>query len=141
MSAAYDALSDRMKSYLNGLTATHDGERVWRGREQDVDDRDTVYPRYVHPVVRKHPVTGKKGLFVNAVFTTHINGIPRDESDDILALLYKYCNKTILQVRFRWEKNSVAFWDNRCVQHIALWDYFPETRSGYRVTIEGERPV
>jgi alpha-ketoglutarate-dependent taurine dioxygenase len=105
------------------------------------DDRDTVYPRYVHPVVRKHPVTGKKGLFVNAVFTTHINGIPRDESDDILALLYKHCNKSIFQVHFRWEKNSVAFWDNRCVQHIALCDYFPETQSGYRVTIEGERPI
>ena len=143
MSAAYDALSDRMKTYLDGLTATHDGERVWRGRYSDrgIDDAGKIYPKAVHPVIRTHPVTGKKGIFVNAVFTTHINEIPRDESDDILELLYKHFAKPVFQVRFRWEENSVAFWDNRCVQHLALWDYFPETRSGYRVTIEGDRPV
>jgi taurine dioxygenase len=141
MSTAYDALSDRMKTYLDGLTATHDGERVWRGREQGVDDTGTVYPRAVHPVIRTHPVTGRKGIFVNAVFTTHIHEVPRDESDDILAFLYKHFAKSIFQVRFRWQPNSVAFWDNRCVQHQALWDYFPQTRSGYRVTIEGDRPI
>ena len=143
MSAAYDALSDRMKTYLDGLTATHDGERVWRGRysNQGIDDSGTIYPRAVHPVIRTHPVTGRKGIFVNAVFTTHINEIPRDESDDILAFLYKHFTKSIFQVRFRWQPNSVAFWDNRCVQHQALWDYFPQTRSGYRVTIEGDRPI
>ena len=92
-------------------------------------------------MVRTHPVTGKKGLFVTAVFTTHIIEIPRDESDDILAFLYKHCTKPLFQVRFQWEQNSVAIWDNRCVQHLALWDYFPATRTGYRVTIEGDRPV
>ena len=78
MSAAYDALSDRMKAYLDGLTATHDGERVWRGRysAQGIDDTGKDYPRAVHPVVRTHPVTGCKGLFVNAVFTTQINEVP-----------------------------------------------------------------
>lgn len=143
MSAAYDALSDPMKTYLSGLTATHDGERVWRGRYADrgIDDTGTTYPKAVHPVVRTHPVTGRKGIFVNAVFTTHINEVPRDEGDDILAFLYRHITKPAFQVRFRWEENSVAFWDNRCVQHLALWDYFPETRSGYRVTIEGDRPV
>ena len=143
MSAAYDALSDRMKIYLDGLTATHDGERVWRGRysDQGIDDSGTVYPRAVHPVIRTHPITGRKGIFVNAVFTTHINEIPKDESDDILAFLYKHFTKSIFQIRFRWQPNSVAFWDNRCVQHQALWDYFPQSRSGYRVTIEGDRPI
>ena len=143
MSAAYEALSAPMKTYLENLTATHDGERVWRGRysDQGIDDSDTGYPRAVHPVIRTHPITGQKGIFVNSPFTTHINEIPRDESDDILAFLYKHCAKPDFQVRFRWQPNSVAFWDNRCVQHLALWDYFPETRSGYRVTIEGDRPI
>ena len=143
MSAAYEALSAPMKTYLENLTATHDGERVWRGRysDQGVDDSGTVYPRAVHPVIRTHPITGRKGIFVNSPFTTHINEIPRDESDDILSYLYKHCGKPDFQVRFRWQPNSVAFWDNRCVQHLALWDYSPETRSGYRVTIEGDRPI
>ena len=143
MSAAYDALSDRMKTYLDGLTATHDGERVWRGRysAQGIDDTGKDYPRAVHPVVRTHPVTGCKGLFVNAVFTTQINEVPKDEGDEILAFLYKHCTQPAFQVRFQWEPNSIAFWDNRCVQHLAVWDYFPQTRSGYRVTIEGDRPV
>jgi len=143
MYAAYEALSAPMKSYLENLTATHDGERVWRGRysDQGVDDSGTVYPRAVHPVIRTHPITGRKGIFVNSPFTTHINEIPRDESGDILAFLYKHCAKPAFQVRFRWQPNSVAFWDNRCVQHLALWDYFPETRSGYRVTIEGDQPI
>ena len=143
MSAAYEALSAPMKTYLENLTATHDGERVWRGRysDQGVDDSGTVYPRAVHPVIRTHPITGRKGIFVNSPFTTHINEIPRDESDDILGYLYKHCGKPDFQVRFRWQPNSVAFWDNRCVQHLALWDYFPETRSGYRVTIKGDRPI
>ena len=143
MYAAYEALSAPMKTYLESLTATHDGERVWRGRysDQGVDDNGTVYPRAEHPVIRTHPITGRKGIYVNSPFTTHINEIPRDESDDILAFLYKHCAKPDFQVRFRWQPNSVAFWDNRCVQHVALWDYFPETRSGYRVTIEGDRPI
>jgi len=97
LAAAFGALSDRMKTYLDGLTATHDGERVWRRRYADhgIDDAGTVYPKAVHPVMRTHPVTGKKEIFVNAVFTTHINEIPRDESDDILALLYKHFAKPI----------------------------------------------
>jgi alpha-ketoglutarate-dependent taurine dioxygenase len=143
MYAAYEALSAPMKTYLENLTATHDGERVWRGRytDQGVDDSGRVFPRAVHPVIRTHPITGRKGIFVNSPFTTHINEIPQDESDDILAFLYKLCANPAFQVRFRWQPNSVAFWDNRCVQHLALWDYFPETRSGYRVTMEGDQPI
>jgi taurine dioxygenase len=142
MYAAHEALSARMKTYLEGLTATHDGEVYYRGRYQDkgVDDRGKVYPRAVHPVVRTHPETRRKALYVNRMFTTRINGVSREESEAILAYLIGHCARPEFQVRFRWRENSVAFWDNRCVQHMALWDYFPQTRSGFRVTIKGDKP-
>lgn len=143
MSAAYDALSDRMKSYLEGLTATHSGEHVYRGRYADkgVNDAGKVYPTNVHPVVRTHPVTGRKCLFVNPTFTVKINEVGRDESEGVLNFLYDFSAKPDFQCRFRWQEQSVAFWDNRSVQHIAMWDYFPQVRSGYRITIKGDRPV
>ena len=142
MYAAYDALSDRLKAYVQGLTATHSGEHVYRDRYADRghDDAGRVYPRAVHPVVRTHPVTGRKALYVNRTFTTQINELPRDESRAMLNLLWDHCEKPDFQVRFSWEPNSVAFWDNRCVQHLAIWDYYPQVRSGYRVTVQGDRP-
>jgi len=142
MYAAYDALSARMKTYLEGLTATHDGEPYYRGRYKDrgVDDRGKIYPRAVHPVLRTHPETGRKALYVNRMFTTRINDMSREESEAILAYLIDHCARPEFQVRFRWRENSVAFWDNRCAQHMALWDYFPQSRSGYRVTIKGDKP-
>jgi len=139
MYAAYDALSDRMKAYLAGLTARHDGEEQYRGR-YDSNDADKRYPACDHPVIRTHPETGRKCLFVNPIFTTKINELPRLESDAILKMLHEHCSKEDFQVRFRWREGSVAFWDNRCVQHLALWDYYPHTRSGYRVTVKGSRP-
>lgn len=140
MYAAFDALSDRMKAYLEGLTARHDGEEQYRGRYSD-DDAGKHYPRADHPVVRTHPETGRKCLFVNPIFTTRINELPRLESDAVLRMLHQHCQNEDFQVRFRWQKGSVALWDNRCVQHLAIWDYYPQTRSGFRVTIEGDRPV
>ena len=143
MYAAYDALSARMKAYLEGLTATHDGEPYYRGRyaEKGVDDTGKLYPRAVHPVVRTHPETGRKALYVNRMFTTRINDVSREEGETILAYLAGHCARPEFQMRFRWRENSVAFWDNRCVQHLALWDYHPQTRSGFRVTIKGDKPV
>ena len=142
MEAAYDDLSERMKIYLDGLNATHSGEQIYRGRYNDKnhDDTNLTYPKNVHPVVRTHPVTGRKSIFVNKTFTTHINDLPKAESDSILAFLYSHCAKPDYQVRFKWQPHSIAFWDNRCVQHLALWDYYPQVRSGYRVTIKGDRP-
>ena len=99
MYAAYEALSDRMKAYLDGLTALHDGESTYRGlyANYGVADRPE-YPRAEHPVVRTHPVTGKKALYVNRGFTRHINGVPRDESDAMLAYLYQHCENPLVPV-------------------------------------------
>ena len=124
------------------LTAFHDGADVYRGlyANEGVADKP-AYPSAEHPVVRTHPVTGKKALYVNRGFTRHIVGIPRDESDAMLAYLYQHCENPLFQCRFRWSENAIAFWDNRCAQHRAMWDYWPHTRAGTRVTVQGERPV
>jgi len=141
MYAAYEALSDRMKAYLEGLTAIHDGEDAYRGTYANLGIADKpVYPRAEHPVIRTHPVTGRKALYVNRGFTKRIIGLPRDESAAILAYLYSHAEDPLYQCRFRWQPNSVAFWDNRCVQHRAMWDYWPHTRSGFRVTVAGDKP-
>ena len=137
MYAAYETLSDRMKTYLEGLTAIHDGDHVYRPLFPDVDRR---YPCSRHPIVRTHPVTGAKSLFVNASYVTRIPEVSKEESDAILAYLYTHCANPNFHVRFRWKPNSVAFWDNRCTQHLAVWDYFPQTRSGFRVTVAGDKP-
>lgn len=140
--AAYDALSPQMKTYLEGLTATHAGEHVYRSHNQRDGRAETgrKYPSAVHPVIRTHPVSGKKLIFVNETFTLRINELPQAESEAVLRFLYAHATKAEFQARFRWEKDSVAFWDNRAVQHMALWDYYPQTRSGYRATITGDKP-
>lgn len=132
MYAAYDALSPRMKTYLEGLTATHDGTRVF----------GPGTPVSVHPVVTRHPVSKKKVIFVNTDFTAKINELPRLEGERVLQFLIDHCNKPEWTCRFRWTPHAIAFWDNRCTHHKAIWDYWPNVRSGYRVQIEGtERPV
>ncbi|HVY17317.1 MAG TPA: TauD/TfdA family dioxygenase [Rhodopila sp.] len=141
MYAAYEALSDRMKTYLEGLTALHDGEESYRGTYKNLGVEDKpVYPKAEHPVIRTHPVTGRKSIYVNRGFTKRILGIPRDESQAILNYLWDLAEDPLFQCRFRWSENAVAFWDNRCVQHRAMWDYWPHTRSGFRVTVAGDKP-
>jgi taurine dioxygenase len=137
MYAAYEALSPRMKAYLEGLSAIHDADHVYRPLFPDVDRK---YPCSTHPVIRTHPVTGRKLLFVNASYVTRIVEVPKDESDAILTFLYAHMQNPNFQVRFRWTPHAIAFWDNRCTQHMATWDYFPQVRSGYRVTVAGDRP-
>jgi len=141
MYAAYEALSDRMKAYLEGMTAVHDGEENYRGTyaHAGVGDKPN-YPRAEHPVIRTHPVTGKKALYVNRGFTKRLLGVPRDESKAMLEYLWDHAENPLFQCRFRWQPNSVAFWDNRCVQHRAMWDYWPHARSGFRVTVAGDKP-
>jgi taurine dioxygenase len=140
MYAAWDALSAPMKKMLEGMTALHDGEATYRGRYEGAVETGKVYPRSVHPVARTHPVTGRKALFVNRIFTSRIQELSKPESDAVLAMLFAHIEQPEFQCRFRWQPGSVAFWDNRCVQHHALWDYYPQRRRGLRVTIKGDKP-
>lgn len=140
MYAAYQGLSDRMQRFLSGLTAVHDGEQYYRNRYGSGTMRDKQHPKAEHPVVRTHPITGNPAIYVNEGFTTRIKDLPLAESDALLAFLFKHCARPDFQCRFQWRANSVALWDNRCTQHLAIWDYFPETRHGYRVTIKGDKP-
>jgi len=130
MYAAYDALSPRMKVYLEGLTATHDGTRVF----------GPGTPINSHPVITRHPVSGKKLIYVNTDFTSKINELSSKESDAILKFLIDHCNRPEWTCRFRWRNHSIAFWDNRCTHHKAIWDYWPNVRSGFRVQVEGTAP-
>jgi taurine dioxygenase len=134
MYAAYDGLSDRMKVYLEGLTATHDGAMLFdKGAEAS-------YPIASHPVVAVHPETGRRLLYVNRGQTSHINEVCAGESKAILAWLFEHIELPEWQMRFRWREHSVAFWDNRCTQHRAIWDYWPDERLGYRIQIKGVEP-
>ena len=140
MYAAYEGLSDRLQRLLAGLTAIHDGEQYYRGRYGSANLRDDRHPAAEHPVVRTHPVTGRQALFVNQGFTTRIKELPISESDALLAFLFRHCERPEFHCRFQWREHSVAFWDNRCTQHLAIWDYYPQTRHGYRVSIKGDVP-
>ncbi len=138
MYVAYEKLSDSMKSYLKSLTAVHDGEQVYRGRYGA--DTGKVFPRNEHPMVRTHPETGRQALFVNRNFTTHIPQLNRNESKALLEMLYDHSETLEFQCRFKWQKNSIAFWDNRAAMHHAMWDYYPLSRLAHRVTICGDKP-
>jgi taurine dioxygenase len=141
MYAAYDALSEPMKKFLSGLTAIHDGSMNYSRTNRLIGaEGPKAFPRAEHPLIRTHPVTGRQAIFVNPVFTHSIKDVPEAEGKAILDFLYEHCGRPHWQVRFRWQPDSVAFWDNRCVQHIAMWDYFPQVRSGYRVTVKGDKP-
>ncbi|HEY5646287.1 MAG TPA: TauD/TfdA family dioxygenase [Pseudomonadales bacterium] len=141
MYTAYEALSDRMKRMLEGMTAIHSGRHVYEGRynvPKEQMQRD--YPESEHPVIRTHPVTGRRALFVNSGFTTRIVGLQPRESRAILDYLFQHVALPDFQCRFNWEPDSIAFWDNRCMQHHAVFDYFPQVRHGERVTVKGDRP-
>lgn len=135
MYAAFDALSAPLAEFLSGLTAMHDSRARFDGY---FGVRADHYPSAAHPVVRRHPVTGRKALFVNQGFTSHIIGLEPSESRALLDFLFTLMASPRFQCRFQWRPNSLAFWDNRCAQHLALWDYYPETRSGHRFTIAQE---
>lgn len=141
--AAYEALSPAMQGLVEGLTARHESRHIYEGRygSDEKLSRDGAFPSAIHPVVRTHPVTGRKALFVNRVFTTKIVELQEAESRGVLDALIWFAEHSTFQCRFRWEKNSLAMWDNRSLQHLAIWDYFPQVRSGWRVSVLGERPV
>jgi taurine dioxygenase len=143
MYAAYDDLSPAMRELLDGLTATHESEHFYRGRYADRGKNDDAidYPSAVHPVVRTHPETGRKALYINRTFTRRINELSESESDAVLNFLWNHAEQVNYQIRFRWSLNDMAFWDNRCCMHRAIWDYWPAERKGRRVTIKGDVPA
>ena len=142
MFAAYEQLSPTLQAFLEGLTAHHASEHIYRGRYADrgVDDTGVTYPAHDHPVIRTHPLNRRRSLYVNPSFTTHINQLRDAESRALLDCLYRHQQRPEFQLRLQWQPNTVAFWDNRSAQHFALWDYWPQERRGHRVTIGGEQP-
>ena len=147
MSAAYEGLSSHMQSFLDGLVAVHDFSFGFKeslaeegGRERLADMvRDN--PPVEHPVIRTHPVSGKKCVYVNSLFTTHIKDMSPRESRAILDFLFEHAVMPEFTCRFNWEPDSVAFWDNRITQHKPVNDYYPQHRRMQRITIDdGERP-
>ena len=137
MYLAYETLSEPIQQLIGGLSAVHDMRQDIR--HYDVEPRLGVdYPVNAHPLVVAHPETGRKLLFCNPAFTTHIQGLSKRESKAILEMLYDHtANNPKLHCRVRWEPGTLTFWDNRCVQHYAVWDYRPQRRIGERVTIAG----
>ena len=146
MVAAYAALSPALRSFIDRLHAEHDLTRqlekaVRRGNsEVDIEATRKRYPPVVHPLVRIHPETGARSLFANRNATTRVLGLAEEESDRLLGLLFRHVNRPEFQCRLRWEEGTVAFFDNRCVQHYAVPDY-DERRIMHRITLRGERPV
>ena len=140
--AIYRDLPQKLKDQIADLTAEHDiiqsyGYRVDEAKRQELR---AAYPVMVHPVVRTHPETGEKHLFVNKVFTTRILGLPEDEAKALLHDLLDRVKAPEYQVRFRWTPNAIVFWDNRATQHYAILDYWPQERIVERVTIKGDKP-
>ncbi|MEM7428460.1 MAG: TauD/TfdA family dioxygenase [Pseudomonadota bacterium] len=156
MYLAYETLSDGMKELLGGLQAVHSPARSYGkgGRLSEAgkahrnismktrtDTGDDIYAEVIHPVIRTHPETGRKGLYVNPNFTVRFEGWTKEESAPLLDYLCAHAVQPEFTCRFRWRKGSIAFWDNRCTQHLALFDYQGQRREMHRVTVSGERPV
>jgi taurine dioxygenase len=148
MTAAFDALSTPMQRFLEGLEAVHDFSYAFTaqglagsqaGRER-YEKAVAENPPVTHPVVRTHPETGERGLFVNSVFTRRIKGLRREESQALMAFLNAHVQKPEFVVRWRWRPGDVAFWDNRNTQHRAVDDFLPHRRVMTRATVLGDRP-
>jgi alpha-ketoglutarate-dependent taurine dioxygenase len=143
MAAAYDGLDDEMKERLDGLQAAHDytlafGSFVDDSKKAEMREQ---YPVAHHPIVRTHPETGRKLLFVNAYFTSHVVDMDENEGSQLLRYLISRASIMEYQYRVSWESNQVTLWDNRIVQHYALSDYYPDVRIMERASIVGDRPV
>ncbi|HYL70446.1 MAG TPA: taurine dioxygenase [Candidatus Dormibacteraeota bacterium] len=147
-SAAYASLSEPMRRFLDGLTATHSVAKSFPAERWGNDPASkeryeralAKHPPVTHPVVRTHPVSGRKGLFVNEGFTTHINELSPQESQAVLAFLFAHAARPELTVRWHWKVDDIAFWDNRVTQHYAIADYLPERRTMHRATVNGDKP-
>ena len=149
MQAAYDALDRDMKERLEGLRARHESAHVFAPSEEirmaeaeeredaDYSERAATYPEAIHPVVLRHPETGRKGLYVNPEFTTQIVGLFKQDSDALLAELFEHVLQPQFVFRYQWEPGSLAIWDNRSTWHRAMNDYHGHRRHMRRITLEG----
>lgn len=146
MCAAHDGLSEPLRAMIGGLDAVHDFKnfRVLFADSEEGRERlrrmEELYPNPTHPVVRTHPVTGHKALFVNPQFTLRIDGMTEGESGMLLDLLFRQAQVPEIQFRLRWKPGTIAFWDNRSTQHYAANDYYPNRRHMERVAVIGDRP-
>lgn len=146
MYAAYDNLSEEIKEKLEGVIAVHDfanfrNRLIKEGKsDEEIEAFNKQYPMPEHPVIRTHPDTKKKVIYVNAAFTQYIKDWDPEESQQMLNFLYSRASIPEYQCRFAWQDNSIAFWDNRACQHYANSDYWPNVRKVERVTIIGDRP-
>jgi taurine dioxygenase len=151
MYAAYEALSPAMRKFLEGLTAIHTSAKVFGPWGKYAQSKDKIHAaskvdiaasqKAVHPVVRTHPETGRKCLFVNSAYVIYIKGLSLEESSAILDFLFQHAVRGEFTTRLQWRRNTIAFWDNRCTQHYALNDYHGMRRAALRVTVNGDRPV
>ncbi len=147
---AYDALSDGMKQLLANLQGVHSARRSYgpKGTFGQRDDRrsmeiigdETALETRLHPLVRTHPDTGRKSLFVNEVYTVGIDGLHDAEAKPILDFLFSHCRRIDFTCRVRWQQGTLTMWDNRCVQHYAIDDYFGHRREMMRITLAGDTP-
>jgi taurine dioxygenase len=143
MSAAFEGLSDRMQQFICGLEAVHDFKpfrALFNDSEEDrreLQKFELMYPPQVHPVVRVHPVSGRKVLFVNPQFTVAIKHMDERESRSLLDLLFQQALIPEYQFRHHWAPHTIVMWDNRSTQHYAVNDYYPQRRYMERVTIRG----
>jgi taurine dioxygenase len=147
MTAAYDALPADFKTYLETLSAVHTWEiSGWTeyllrkdASGEQLQEARAKYPPVTHPVVRVHPITGKNILYVNPTFTSHILGLPRVQSDALLAQLFALITVPEVQARWRWQPNTLAVWDNRSTQHYAVADFYPQHRKLHRITFTADQ--
>lgn len=147
MTSAYDALSPRMKQYLDGLSAWHDMNAPMTAALQHgivTHERYvevvTQNRRHLHPMVRVHPVTGRKALYVSPTYVTHIDGLPQAESRAILAYLHAHCMQVEFLFKHRWALGDMVIWDNRSVVHNAIMDYAPHQRRMHRASVFARQP-
>lgn len=146
--AVYDSLSERMRHFLDGLTAQHSIAKSFPAERWQSDPSFkeryqraiAKHPPVTHPVIRTHPVSGRKAVFVNEGFTTHIHELNPEESRAVLAFLFSLSGRPEFTVRWNWRVGDIAFWDNRVTQHYAIADYLPERRTMHRATVNGDKP-
>lgn len=146
MTAVYDGLSERFKKMIDGLEAIHDFQNfrvLFKNTPEDqtrLRKMEELYPNPTHPVVRTHPRTGRKAIYVNPQFTLRIKDLNDDESRAILDMLFELTHTPEYQFRFRWTPGTIVFWDNTATQHYAANDYYPERRRMERTAVIGDRP-